>query len=92
MQLLDDVKGKLIKGITVRTTPDQINLDVRDLLKKYALKKEDQRQGGTLAFRIYDPTINREVMMASGVKIPVEREFVDELKRIDNVEFKVEHV
>ncbi len=92
MQLLDDVKGRLIRGITLKTTLDNIKPELCDLLKKNAIKKGDSRPGGTLAFRVYDPSINREVMMASSIRIPVERHFIDELRRIENIEFTVEHV
>ncbi|MDE5555001.1 MAG: hypothetical protein K2J10_07460, partial [Muribaculaceae bacterium] len=63
-----------------------------DLLKSNAIKKGDNRQGGSLAFKVYDPTINREIMMTSSLKVPVERAFIEELRRIDNLEFTVEHV
>ena len=92
MQLLDDVKGKLIKGITLKTAIDQIKPELRELLKKNAVKKDDKRSAGTLAFRIYDPSVNREIMMTSSVRIPIERHFIDELRRIENIEFSVEHV
>ncbi len=92
MQLLDDVKGNLIKGITIKTALDQITPELRDLLKSNALKKEDTRIGGTLAFKVFDPEINRDIMLASGIKIPVDRKFIEELKRMENIEFAVEHV
>jgi len=92
MQLLDDVKGRLIRGITVKTAIDQIKPELCDLLQKNAIKKGDSRAGGSLSFRVYDPEINREVMMASGIKIPIERHFIEELKRIENIDFTVEHI
>ena len=92
MQLLDDVKGRLIKGITIKAALDQIKPELSDLIKSNAIQKGDSRPGGTLSFRIYDPSINREIMLASGVKIPVERHFIEELRRMESVEFTVEHV
>lgn len=91
MQLLDDVKGHLIKGITIKTALDQIKPELRDLLQKSSIKKGDSREGGTLSFKVYDPEINREIKMLSGIKVPIERHFIEDLKRIDNIEFIVEH-
>lgn len=92
MELLDDVKGKLIKGVTIKTALDQISTELREFLKSNAISKNDKRTAGTLSFLVYDPDINREIKMISSVKIPIERHFIDELKRIDAVEFSVERV
>lgn len=91
MQLLDDVKGHLIKGITIKTAVDQINSELKDLLLSSAIQNGDDKPGGTLSFRVYDPSINREITLSSGIKIPVERNFIENLRRINNVEFTVEH-
>ena len=71
---------------------DQIKPELRDLLGKNVIKKGDTRQGGSLAFRVYDPSINREILLSSSLKVPIERSFIDELNRIDDVEFTVERV
>lgn len=99
MQLLDDVKGSLIKGLSIKLTTKQINRELNDLLKEYIVKDREHIGGrdskneptGTLKFRIYDPETNRELTMSSAMRIPVSKRFIDDIKRLDDIEFTVEH-
>ncbi len=92
MQLLDDLKGKVIKGITIKTSVDEMTPALREVLSQNVLPPSERNAGGTLSFKVYDPSINREITLSSGVRVPVEREFIDKLQRLENVEFIVEHV
>lgn len=91
LTLLEDVKGKLIKGITLKMSVDSIKSGLRDMITDKAIGQNDNRPSGSLAFIVYDPKINRDVRLASNIRIPVEKDFVENLKRYDDIEVMVEH-
>ena len=100
IQLLSNVKGKLIKGVTLDVTPENMN-DIllgilSEQLEKYTKKVAQAEDGmadslGMLSFRIYDPAISRSVTMTSGKRIPINRQLVDSLRDMD-INFTVQTV
>ncbi len=77
IKLLEDVKGKLISGITVKVTPDEITDSLIDLFREASLRETTGR--GSLTVEVYDPKINRTVKMLSGLKVPIDHDFVEML-------------
>lgn len=85
MQLLENVKGKLIRNIT-------INVNVKDMNKllKAIIDENVKGEGtpeGELSFRVFDPSINRSLHLSSGRRIHITRELVQALDslKVDDV-------
>ena len=90
MQLLDDIKGKLIKGITIKLATDSLNPQLQSLLKEKSEKSETAT--GVLNFRLYEPTLNRSITATSSRRISIDRKLIESLKQFEDVEFNIEHV
>ena len=71
---LDDIKGKLIRGITIQLTPEQCTGETLDILKDHIASETTNR--GMLKLRVYDPRLNRHVTLASAKHIPVNRKLI----------------
>ena len=84
---LAEVKGNLIKGITVTVTPDAAGGALPAILDEcMSSGKEDL---GHLNLRVYDPAINRSVRLTSSRRIPINRHLVNTLTDM-GVPFTVE--
>lgn len=87
IRLLEDVRGHLVKGVTISLSKQQANNQLRELIDEQIKSSTNDR--GQLNFRIYDPDINRSVMLSSGLKIPVNRRLVTMLEDME-LEFSIE--
>lgn len=87
IRLLQDVKGQLINGITIKLRKDQINQTVHDILNEHIKSTTEGR--GVLNFNIFDPEINRTVKLSSSIKIPLNRELVEKLDSM-SIEYTIE--
>ncbi|MDE7472060.1 MAG: DNA polymerase III subunit alpha, partial [Muribaculaceae bacterium] len=85
IRLLDDLKGKLVTGVDIKISANDINDTLIDLFVE-ASKRSNVTSTGNLNFEIYDPEINRTVKMMSGIKLPMDKELVDMLDDM-NVEY-----
>lgn len=85
IKLLEDLKGKLLTGIEVKVTTDNINDTFIGLFTDAS--KRVSSTLGNLTIEIYDPSINRTVKMLSGLKLPMDKSTVDMLTDM-NVEFQ----
>ncbi len=90
MQLLDDIKGKLIKGITIKLATDSLNPQLQSLLKEKSEKNENAT--GVLNFRLFEPKLNRSITATSSRRIAIDRKLIESLKQFDGVEFNIEQV
>ncbi len=77
VQLLDHVKGNLIRGISVNLSTDKSTKAMAGLVKDFEAGKDDR--GVSLSIQIYDPKYNRSVRMNSGLRINLNRKFIDML-------------
>ncbi len=84
---LEDVKGKLLHGITIKLNKDDINETVHSLLNGH-INSSVEELGG-LNFHIFDPSINRSINLTSGIKIPLNRELVNMLEEME-LEYTIE--
>ncbi len=85
--LLEDFKGRLVNGITINAAVAQIDEDFQKMLLDH--KKSSTQHLGSLNLRIYDPAINRSVLMQSGMRIPINRKLVEQLDGLD-IDYTVE--
>ncbi len=87
VRLLDDIKGTLIDGITLKVADDdltpQFSLILNDILDKPA------EQQGTLSFSIFSPRYNRKISMRSARRIPLTRATLQALDDCD-IEYEVQ--
>lgn len=79
--LLEDYKGRLVNGITINAAVTQVDEDFQKMLLDH--KKSSTQHLGSLNLRIYDPAINRSVLMQSGMRIPINRKLVEQLDGLE---------
>ncbi len=87
MNLLTEVKGRLIRGITIRLTADQVNDTLCALMDDHLKTTTDDR--GDLRIRILEPEMNRSITLNAGVRIPVNRRLVQMLEDL-SVDFDID--
>ncbi|MGM9870254.1 MAG: DNA polymerase III subunit alpha [Muribaculaceae bacterium] len=87
IRLLDDVKGMLIDGITIKATPEEMSEQLATLIKE--LNQTSKENLGSLNFNIYDPKIKRSISLTSSVKVPVTRKLVNILDSLE-IEYKIQ--
>lgn len=87
IRLLQDAKGQLMSGITIKLNTQMVKPNFMDLLSEHIKSTtEDHR---SLSFVVYDPEINRSVKLDSPHTIPLNRDLVSLLESLD-VEFSIE--
>jgi hypothetical protein len=86
---LAELKGKLIKGITVNMTTENARTEVLDLIKDQINSSKDDL--GSLYLRIFDPEINRSIKLTAAKRIPINRNLINLLKDMD-IDFSVDAV
>ncbi len=86
MCLLEDRKGTLIKGLTIKTDTGED----KELLRSVLLDniKNTTKDGCMLNFRIFDPEIHRAITMTSAFKISIDKKFLQSLDELE-VDYEV---
>jgi DNA polymerase-3 subunit alpha len=82
MNLLDELKGKLIKGVTLTLAADEIKPTLGAVLQEH-ISSGDGRGGGHLAVKIFDQESNRTIRMESAYRIPMDKTLVNSLNSMD---------
>ena len=77
IQLLNDVKGQLISGVTLSIARDDLKPAVTDLIKEQLKANNPDAGKGNISFRIFDPDANRWLRMTSSMKMPMDRKLVN---------------
>lgn len=81
IRLLNDVKGNLIKGITLDLDATSLSSNLSDLLKEHLTSTGERK--GHLNIRLFDSAANRYIKMTSGYQVPLNRELAKMLESID---------
>ncbi|MCM1520671.1 MAG: DNA polymerase III subunit alpha [Lachnoclostridium sp.] len=81
IRLLEEVKGKLINNITIDLPKDKITNHICQLISSHI--DPSSGENGELSFRMFDPSINRSIHLASSVRIPITRKLIDMLTEED---------
>lgn len=76
---LDQYKGKLLESFTINLTVNECNDDMVKCLDHTTSGREESVKL-PLHFRIYDPEIDRSVVLSSSNPIDIDRKFLNELK------------
>ena len=95
---LDDARGKLCSGITLKVTPEQLGDDqLRSLLtgclsnpdSKERVQGSARGQSAALNIKVLDPDSRRYLRLSSGRRITLSRDLTDGLGQMD-IEFTVD--
>ena len=81
IRLLNDVKGNLIRGVTIELEPQDINSNFGELMKEHLTSSGSNK--GFLNIRIFDQAANRWIKMTSGYQVPLDRELAKMLESLD---------
>lgn len=87
IRLLNDVKGNLIKGVTLELDLDALAPNFGDLLKEHITSSGERK--GHLNVRLFDKASNRWVKMTSGYQVPLNRELA---KMLESLEIKFDFI
>lgn len=85
VRLLNDVKGQMLRGVTVSVGKSEVN----DTLTQLLAARATAGTGGTLHLRIFDPEANRSVRLSSSLRFALDRQLVELLDSL-NVEYNFE--
>lgn len=90
IQLLEQVKGALVSGITIQISTDAINEHIHGIIKDLINDGDDTQESekGSLTIAIHDPKLNRSVRLASGIKIPINKHLISTLEDLE-IDFHV---
>ncbi|MDE7410849.1 MAG: DNA polymerase III subunit alpha [Paramuribaculum sp.] len=88
IELLEEVKGKLIHGIKITVPHDELNETLAGVLLEH-IKTSTDIPKDTLTFTVIDKKTNRTVTLNSQMKLPVNKDLVEKLEDLE-VEFTVE--
>lgn len=82
IQLLNEVHGKLISGVTISVSSNEITPMLTDSLKEQMRAPTELAYKGELYFRVFDPDANRWLRLSSSVKMPIDRQLVNILDQL----------
>ena len=83
---LDDLKGRIVKGISLQLNTEKLSHTFAELLKDHA--ESSRNDLGELRISVYDPEFNRSVSLQSQRPIPVNRELIDMLES-ENIKYSI---
>ncbi|MDE6557083.1 MAG: DNA polymerase III subunit alpha [Duncaniella sp.] len=78
--LLEDARGKMGYRMVIDLSTDSIPPHLCNMLNDQIKAAEAEKNAGELSLRLFDPTINRSVVMSSGRRIAINRSLVNWLK------------
>ena len=81
ISLLNNVKGRYIRGIRIKVNIDEVNDTLRTLLSEHAHSGSSDL--GELQMVVYSGGYNRTITLNSGLRIPVNRKLVNLLDQLD---------
>ena len=94
VRLLDDIKGSLVSGVTLKVADDMLNPQftgiINDIMSKCG-EKTQEKEKGSLTFDIFSPKYNRRISMRSTRKVPLTRAMLQELDKND-IEYTVNRI
>ena len=89
VQLLSDIKGRMISGVTINVTANKLNEMLHGVLSEHMRNPSEEL--GHLRFRVQDPQSGRSVTLDTSLKIPVNKELVEKLEDLD-IDFRIDRV
>lgn len=90
--LLSDLKGKLIKGITLTMDFPQVDQTIMDVLSELLTREEDNGASrGTLTLNLFEPSANRFIKFDSPYTVPLDRRALDTIGDL-GIQYRLEKV
>ncbi len=89
VRLLDDIKGSLVDGITLKVADDMLTPEFGGIINDIIGRSSDNL--GSLSFNIFSPRYNRKIVMRSAKKIPLTRATLQALDDND-IEYEVHRI
>lgn len=87
---LNDLRGKLIRGITLKLEKEQINQAVYDLLQEAVnTPREENVSVGALSLKMFEPSVGRYLKFDSPLHLPLTRATLEGFEGMD-VDFSIE--
>lgn len=90
IRLLNDVRGRLITGVTISLPREAITSTFTNILRDRFEDTETDAGRGHLTFRIFDPDANRWLRMTSSHRIPMDRKLVTLLDSVPDIDYHFE--
>lgn len=88
--MLNDLKGKLIKGITLMLDYQQLNKSTMDILSELVKNsKDDNESKGSLSIKVFEPNANRFLRFDSPYSMPLGRKTLESISDL-GIQFKLE--
>ncbi len=81
------MKGSLVHSITIELDTPRLTRQLKDILEE-EMTSGGGREGGELAFRLFDPGINRSLKLHSSRRVPITRRLIDALND-ENYSFSI---
>lgn len=86
MQLLESVKGSLVKNIVIDVEAGKMNAMLRSIINEKSTGEGNP--SGELSFRVFDPSINRSLKLSSARRIHITRDLVEALDG-ENISYSI---
>ncbi len=86
MQLLESVKGALVKNIVIDVEADKMNSMLQSIINEKSTG--EGTPSGELSFRVFDPSINRSLKLSSARRIHITRDLVEALDG-ENISYSI---
>ena len=90
IRLLNDVRGRLITGVTISLPREAITSTFTNILRDRFEDTATDAGRGHLTFRIFDPDANRWLRMTSSHRIPMDRKLVTLLDSVPDIDYHFE--
>ncbi|MDE6170654.1 MAG: hypothetical protein K2F68_05800, partial [Duncaniella sp.] len=78
----------LVRSITIDLDTPRITEQLKGILADEMASQDRPGEGGELAFRIFDPSINRSLKLHASRRIPITRRLIDTLSE-ENYSFTI---
>ena len=86
MQLLSDLKGTLISGITMHVQPYHLDQNFKSDLRECCRDKENK---GVWRFKVYDDVSGRSILLSTSKSLPINRKLLNMLEEKE-IRFTIE--
>jgi len=75
ISLLGDIKGRVVRGVSLQLNTEKLNSTFVDLLREHAASSTDDL--GELRISIFDPKLNRSVNLTANRRVPINRALIN---------------
>lgn len=81
--LLNELRGKLINGLTLTINRNQVKNSFYNTISDALVRAPEESFKGSLSLRVFEPSVNRCIKFTSNLSIPLTREMMELLEELD---------